>query len=195
MTTLAEKRKRYIPTNADLQDVGSLNAELYFYHDSKNRPCSVGFHGRAQKPSIHFHHNDEDQRETTTNRWLKRIEEQQSRMEENRKQRFEPHTLKVDDVLVCSWGWEQTNVDFYKVTKSVGKNTVELVRIKAVSDPNGQEARFSMQDRAIADPKTEIGAPFRARVNMGSGSPCITLGHREFAYPWDGKATHRSWYA
>ena len=23
----------------------------------------------------------------------------------------------VDDILVCSWGWEQTNVDYYKVVR------------------------------------------------------------------------------
>lgn len=195
MTNLAEKRQCYIPTDAVLQDVGSLNAELYFYEDANGRPCSVGFHGRTQKPSIYYRHNDEAQRETTASRWLKAIEEKQSRMAQRRKQRFAEHTLQVDDVLVCSWGWEQTNVDFYKVTKSVGKNTVELVRIKAVTDPNGQEAKFSMQDRVVADPKFELGSPFRARVDMGSGSPCVTMGHRQFAYLWNGKATHRSWYA
>jgi hypothetical protein len=155
----------------------------------------LGFHGKTQKPSIHFHYNDEAQRNSSVERWLKAVEEKQKRMAARRKERFAQHTLSVDDILICSWGWEQTNVDFYKVKKSVGKNTVELVRIKAISDPNGQGARFEMQDRAVPDPTAEFGSVFRARVDMTNGSPSITMGHRQFAYLWDGKPAHRSWYA
>jgi hypothetical protein len=36
------------------------------------------------------------------------------------------HSLVVGDVLVNSWGYEQTNVDYYQVTALVGKATVEL---------------------------------------------------------------------
>lgn len=36
------------------------------------------------------------------------------------------HPLKLGDVLVCSWGCEQTNVNFYEVVKVAGKATVEI---------------------------------------------------------------------
>jgi hypothetical protein len=35
-------------------------------------------------------------------------------------------SFKVGDVLVSSWGWEQTNVQFYQVVALVGKCSVAL---------------------------------------------------------------------
>ncbi len=40
--------------------------------------------------------------------------------------------VKVGDVFSCSWGYEQTNVDFFQVIEKVGKNSV---RIKEVCPP------------------------------------------------------------
>lgn len=37
-----------------------------------------------------------------------------------------PHTLKVGDILSTCWGYEQTNREFYQVTKIVGASMVEL---------------------------------------------------------------------
>lgn len=38
-------------------------------------------------------------------------------------------TLEVGDVLVASWGYEQTNIDFYQVIALVGSLSVELRKI------------------------------------------------------------------
>lgn len=37
-----------------------------------------------------------------------------------------PHGLKAGDVLHGSWGYDQTNVEFWEVTKLVGKRMVEI---------------------------------------------------------------------
>lgn len=34
--------------------------------------------------------------------------------------------LTVGDILVASWGYEQTNYDYYQVTRLVGKQSVEI---------------------------------------------------------------------
>ena len=36
------------------------------------------------------------------------------------------HNLTVNDVLVASWGYEQTNIDYYQVVKLVGKASVSI---------------------------------------------------------------------
>lgn len=34
--------------------------------------------------------------------------------------------LAIGDVLVASWGYDQTNYDYYQVTRLVGKRSVEI---------------------------------------------------------------------
>lgn len=42
-------------------------------------------------------------------------------------------TVKIGDVFVYSWGYEQTNVDYYQVVGLKGKATVLLRKIAKVS--------------------------------------------------------------
>mgnify|MGYP003662304800 CR=1 FL=1 len=38
--------------------------------------------------------------------------------------------LEENDILYSSWGYEQTNINFYKVKRLCGKTQVELVKIE-----------------------------------------------------------------
>lgn len=71
--------------------------------------------------------------------------------------------FKPDDIVVNSWGWEQTNADFYTVL-GVAKNRLVLQPIKSTITPAGPVA---MHGTAVPD-KTPKSDP-------------ITVG----AYPWD----------
>lgn len=41
------------------------------------------------------------------------------------------HDLKVGDILYSSWGWEQTNIDFYQVITLRGKKSIVVKPINA----------------------------------------------------------------
>ena len=63
-------------------------------------------------------------------RCLETIETNTSRIESKNKykeERTNPHTLKVGDVLYCSWGYAQTNVDYFKVSEVIGKRIIIIV--------------------------------------------------------------------
>lgn len=47
------------------------------------------------------------------------------------------HALKVGDVLESSWGYDQTNIDYYQVTKLVGTQSVEIRQIRKQSAEDG----------------------------------------------------------
>ena len=47
--------------------------------------------------------------------------EREQSKEKYKEERQKPHTLKVGDVLYCSWGYDQTNVDYFKVSEVIGK--------------------------------------------------------------------------
>ena len=45
--------------------------------------------------------------------------------------------VKVGDLFYDSWGWEQTNIDFYQVVGLRGKTQVVLKAIKSKKVPDG----------------------------------------------------------
>ena len=36
------------------------------------------------------------------------------------------NSLQIGSILYASWGYDQTNIDFYEVTKLIGRTTLEL---------------------------------------------------------------------
>lgn len=68
---------------------------------------------------------------------------------ERKEARKAPTTVKVGDIFYTSWGYDQTNVNFYKVVSVKGRQTVELQEIgsKIVSTDGGPSTHV------IADPK------------------------------------------
>jgi hypothetical protein len=57
--------------------------------------------------------------------------------------RMAPVNVQVGDVFVSSWGYEQTNVDFYEVTRVVSGHTIEVREIAGqnVKDTSHGSAR------------------------------------------------------
>ncbi|WP_407233719.1 hypothetical protein [Escherichia coli] len=47
---------------------------------------------------------------------------------------FKNDTVSVGDIFVSSWGYEQTNVTFYRVLSVHGKKTVTVREIRANSE-------------------------------------------------------------
>ena len=122
------------------------------------------------------------------------------------------HNIKVGDLFYASWGWEQTNVNFFQVVELVGKSSVrvrevwpELIEETAVSGMSadrtyrlpepGEMLRASERPTFIEDNKR---GDLR-RVRPGYGGDCFKVGkpgyHQETAHPYTGKAVYVSWYA
>jgi len=96
-----------------------------------------------------------------------------------------PHTLKVGDVLNTSWGYEQTNVEFYEVV-AVSGVMVTLRQIAASTAETG-----FMRGETIPYPGEFIGEPIRRRA---SASNWVKIHRSASASPWNGKPKYVSWY-
>jgi len=97
-----------------------------------------------------------------------------------------PHTLKVGDVLNTSWGWEQTNVEFYEIV-AVSGSMVTLHEIAAHTTETG-----FMCGQTKPCPGRFIGEPFRRHANACNR---VKIHSSANASPWDGHAKYVSWYA
>lgn len=103
--------------------------------------------------------------------------------------------IKVGDILEDSWGYEQTNVEFYKVTKIVSPCKIEIVELGHTQ----LDAVSSMSCHVVPDVNREIGERIIKTVAQDSWekqdgryhikiSSCISL------TPWNGQPAYCSWY-
>lgn len=123
-------RDFYIPkTGASKITPKGIDAVIYAY-ERAGRLGAMGFAGKAQKPTFHYTFKTEERRAQFVSQWIKEQQEAADRKAQRKaEKRAFVHTLKVGDVLRSSWGYDQTNIDFYQVTALIGKNMVEVREI------------------------------------------------------------------
>nr|DAU26441.1 MAG TPA: hypothetical protein [Caudoviricetes sp.] len=98
------------------------------------------------------------------------------------------HALREGDILASSWGWEQTNVSFYKVVKA----TPTGVRVRPMRTQRVEKGFMS----GIAYPiigSEDASEEFFRRVDPRDNM--IRVCSYEFAGKWNGKEMYCSWYA
>ena len=118
-----------------------------------------GYRGRAKKSAFYYSFKSEDSRSQFVADWMQK----RSESAEAKVKAVEPRALEVGDVLYDSWGWEQTNVTYYKVLELVGSQSVKVIEIGSVRDYDGH----AMTGKSWPDPCHEIGEAFVRRVSGG----------------------------
>ena len=104
--------------------------------------------------------------------------------------------IKVGDILEDSWGYEQTNVEFYLVTKIISACKIEIVELghKEV------ETNSSMSGYVMPDTNRRIGEPLQKIVSQSSwekrdGRWHVKINDSISLTAWDGRPCFQSsWY-
>jgi hypothetical protein len=97
--------------------------------------------------------------------------------------------MQVNDILYSTWGYEQTNVDFYKVVKvQNGWATLQSLKSRHEDTPQWMTYRATPGEPTNAK-------PFRRKIkNYGSGD-WVGLTTYSHASEWDGQPISGSSYA
>lgn len=184
------KMQRYIPEGATECHYSHANATTYTYQ-RRDRFVTLAYSGKRSKADFHYNFNSHEEREAYTLKWIERLHEITKEKEVRRKEKAAfRHELKIGDIFVWSWGWEQTNVDFYQIVALVGKTQVKIREIKQkMVDSEGYSAMAGMVT-ALKDEfyKDEI---LTKRVTKGN---YIRMANYGSASLWDDKPTYISWY-
>lgn len=153
------------------------DAVAYVWTNERGRPRAVAWLGRSQNPysgsstqvgSAYSFKNTENRRSWIAG-LIERAEYAAKRKADtdaaNAARRAGGHQLTVGSVLRCSWGYEQTNVDYYQVTALAGKSIVEVREI-------AQERHYStdMTGDCVPLPGSFKGAPKRYKVSTQGDS-------------------------
>lgn len=145
---------------------------------------AVAFAGKANKPLWHHRFRDEQSRQRKIDETTKarKIELAEKEKQEEARRTFQ-HDFKEGDILYSSWGYDQTNIDWYQVTKVIGK-AVEIRQIgsKIVGGTGGPS------EAVVPVPNAFDGPPMR-KVPRG---PAIRLTSYSIAQKWDGRPKHQT---
>lgn len=94
---------------------------------------------------------------------------------------------KVGDVLVSSWGYDQTNICWYRVV-AVTKASVRIVSISGiVVEPGGPSELVMPNLTEVATGKGTI-----KRVRLTSDGYLVSISSYERAYLWDGSSRRQT---
>ncbi|WP_245572963.1 hypothetical protein [Lichenihabitans psoromatis] len=162
---------------------------MFVYAAGKKRPAALAFHGKATKPDWHQVFSDEAAREKAVRRHLESYRPAATRRAERRVLASKPHGLEVGHVLVASWGYDQTNVDFYQVTGLFGRCMVEVRAIAQADGSTGKESWSTGKAMPALD--AYKGEPLRRRV--GGQRRTVRIDDVRTAHVWDGRP--KSWTA
>ena len=105
------------------------------------------------------------------------------------RQSFTPE-FEVGDIFSSSWGYEQTNVDFYQVINKPSKHYAE---IRKIAQKNVEDSVYSHGMACEVLPVKDLfldDVVMRKKV----GQYGIKLNSFANAYKWDGKPKYKSWY-
>lgn len=185
--TTIEARQRHIPSDATPFIDDKSDAAVYFYRRGALW-CARGFHGRCQKPA--WRYNFGTSQEAMADHIAGYFRDRRNVCRRKAEEKAKGHPLKVGDILVSTWGYDQTNVNFYRVVKLNGKTMVTLQSIAAKVETPARH--LAMSDYVTADLDSRGGKPFRVKPDSQGR---VGLSSYSSASPWNGKPQYRSWYA
>ena len=193
MTTATKDIVRWIPQGMTqyMPEIGDYRKDLFAVYVDMAKLTAIFYKGRSTKHVFYNRFQNVEQMKKKINDTISNLMSWEDRKAERKAQRSAPHTLKVGDILYSSWGYDQTNINFYQVTRIVGKQSVEVREINSESTP--EEGFMTAKKRAIKGAFYENEKPRVCRVNGENNT--IRLSSYEYAYPDDGRFHRYSWYA
>jgi len=189
--------KRYIPEGYYLSQ-SECPTQVY-YKEANGKFYSLGFLGRAINSTFNYVWSTAEAREQHLNKFFRQKNEYElrkaTRRAEQKAKIAEGHKLVVGDILVSSWGYDQTNIDYYQVTDLIGKTMVEVRQIRAeVVGTSGYYDKLMPIKDSFNTPRFE-GDTWRCetlRKKVSPGGSSISISSYASAYKWDGRAEEQT---
>lgn len=176
--------------NASLVYQG-VNGMRIWYYGGKNPLAILQRSAKAVnvKRGDHLVFPSPERREAWAKEQMDKAEAMAIRRSEAKRANLEHRTaLKVGDILYCTWGWEQTNVEFAQVVEVLPSgNTCKVRAICSRIEETG-----SMQGNAWPLKDNFKGPEHLFRPRVGD---CGKIGDRHFSPMGDKLKIGCSWYA
>lgn len=150
----------------------------------------MAYKGRQSKPARFYAFQSDERRDANLADYVKQQTEQEDRKRERRET---GHGLAVGDIVYSSWGYEQTNVDFFEVVRvPSGRSAV----VRQIEKEVTESGTGHMSGKATAKPG-QFEASAKEATHRAAGLHCLTGGKSAPGnlFKWDGTPRSVSWYA
>ncbi len=148
------------------------------------RYYGIAFAGKANKPLWHYNFRNEDSRQREIDETIRKrksfLERKQQQIQERRDYK---HDFKEGDVLVSSWGYDQTNVDFYQVVEVLGA----MIAVREIAQKTVRETQGT--DYVVAVPDKFVGPVLKRKPGTGG---YVKIDDVQRARKWDGRPEYQT---
>lgn len=182
-------REFYIPKGSKEIKAAKTDAVAYIndYADGTKYTAMV-FGGKRSKYDKYFGFKTKEARDNYVIKYFtdqenlalskkKWAEDKKAQAEENQA------NYQVGDILVSSWGYDQTNIDYYQVIERTAKMATIQKICKEFLDSG-----YPSEDKVIPLKDAFVGKPKKKKI----GTYGITLSSYETASLWDGKPDYET---
>lgn len=151
---------------------------------------------RHKKTRLIGFFDTEEQRNKASENWLRKWERKEElrkefnqEMKERREKAVETPTFVVGDIVYNSWGYEQTNIDWYKIVN----RTKCYVDLQPIGSKIVEDTAW-MAGKVVPNPEHEYGEVERHKIHVWDGKE-QSIHFKHGAGPkWDGKPKYYSAY-
>lgn len=183
-------RSFYLPK--DVRDTEPVNPEgtdlAIWTYESNGRYYAVAFQGRAQKPLWDHVFRSEAYRDEYITKTITERKRQLAVKQERQQERREwQHGFQKGDILYTSWGYDQTNVDYYQVVDVIGK----VIVIREIESRVARTERTAVY--VVPSPGHFKGPPMR-KMPTGKGTEVgsVRISSYSWARKWDGEPKYQT---
>lgn len=198
-------KDRYIPSymNAHFDgyrreefDNVDSNCEVFFttVADGRGYWCAIGYSGKGAKHDFHHYWLTEEAMLNHVEKYKATcLATVQYKAEQKAKKKAQNNSVvcEVGTIVVNSWGYDQTNVDYYQVVKVTNKTaTLREISSKTVDGSDG-----FMCCRVVPVKDSFIGEEFIKRIQGYNGVPYFSFSYGGCSVVEEGQSNYCSWYA
>ncbi len=167
----------------------STDNSLIIKGTTKNgRPMTAIWYGRAEKPQIYSTYPNEEYRDKAIQEFLDRrayrAEVNAQRKQERRLTR--DHNIQIGDIYYTNWGYDQTNIDFYKVVNVRGSR----IDLKELTQKYTDRGEGGYPDTVI--PGDEFANDKIYTVSARADGTVTSLSSFEYLSKWDGQPKYQT---
>jgi len=184
-----------IPTHGIKIEQKETKDLVYLYTTTAGTYIMLRYQGRKRKPTSHYRYKTKKQRLISLKKILNQrleLHKKDLAIKAERKEELKKlfDSVEVGNIFKCSWGYDQTNVDFYQLIDLKGATgTFREIASKSVKDTQGFEC-----ERVKADPNKFIGEPFKKRLT-GASIKITSYSHANKIKDPINTSFYSSWYA
>ena len=162
--------ERYIPKDYELyRSEPELGIEIY-KREQAGKLSAQCYIGRAVKPTWFYLFRTIEKLDAYIADTIANRKTTMAYKAKIKAERSAPVAFKVGDIFKAVWGYDQTNVDYYEITKVIGKATAEIRKIGCMSEETG-----FMSGNSAPTPGKYVGEPMIKRIKNVGGKPAIAI--------------------